>query len=88
MLYEVITLFGDAAGLVQAVEQRRLVGGQFGVDVIEVDQAAEDGTVQVGRITSYNVCYTKLLRNDRALRNVTSGLGGYVNGVVREAGFV
>ena len=25
--------------------------------------------------------------NDRALRNVTSGLGGYMNGVVREAGF-
>ena len=25
--------------------------------------------------------------NDRALRNVTSGLGGYHNGVVREAGF-
>ncbi len=25
--------------------------------------------------------------NDRALRTVTSGLGGYINGVVREAGF-
>jgi formate--tetrahydrofolate ligase len=25
--------------------------------------------------------------NDRALRNITSGLGGYINGVVREAGF-
>ncbi len=25
--------------------------------------------------------------NDRALRDITSGLGGYINGVVREAGF-
>ena len=25
--------------------------------------------------------------NDRALRSITSGLGGYINGVVREAGF-
>ena len=25
--------------------------------------------------------------NDRALRTITSGLGGYGNGVVREAGF-
>ena len=55
MLYEVITPSLDDA-----------VGPEGGRLVATVG-AVELGTVDQGRITSYNVCYTKLLRGDEEL---------------------
>ena len=57
MLYEVITTHGLPTGLDGKVFAGALPGSAALIDLMATDKKVKDG-----RITSYNVCYTKLLR--------------------------
>ena len=64
MLYEVITVGGEHAVL---QTEKEAGGGLAGAGNADQDQIRRgvvlgDGAIVVARITSYNVCYTKLLR--------------------------
>ena len=70
MLYEVITHDRDVEGAAAQVEDRyqavlalvEPVGERRGSRLVDDAQHLEAGDLAGVRITSYNVCYTKLLR--------------------------
>ena len=82
MLYEVITALTQQVDMA-AQQLCQGIGGQFLLGPGTVGQAGADAQADAPRITSYNVCYTKLLRHPD---NLLSAYGGHLHLVPTEDG--
>ena len=71
MLYEVITISGIT--MAQTFNWQEQVLTERGENMQDMG-IAEDGSATIVRITSYNVCYTKLLRICTSVREISSAI--------------